>query len=80
LRLDDQKVVFKVFNSLKHLSIFYSCHVINFIDSLVSLNSISVQENLTQDNIQKVLTLGDDMLQNRDEWEANLMALEVGKD
>jgi len=42
LRLDDQEVVFKVFNSLKHPSVIYSCHVINSIDSLVSLNSISV--------------------------------------
>jgi len=46
VRLDDEEVIFKVFNSLKHPSIFYSCHVVNSVDTLVSLNSISVQENL----------------------------------
>jgi len=80
LRLDDEEVVFIVFNSLKHHFVFDSCHVINFVDALVSLNSISVQENLIQDNIQKLFTLGEIMLTSEDEWEADIMALEVGKD
>jgi len=39
-----------------------------------------VQENLIQDSLQKLLTLGKEVMHDRDEWEADLMAIEVGKD
>jgi len=67
LRLNDEEVVFNVFYSLKHPSVFDPCHVINFTDFLVSLNSFSVQENLIQDSIQRLFTLGEEMLHDRDE-------------
>jgi len=56
LRLDKKEVVFRVFNSLKHPSTLNTCHSISTVNSLVSLNSISMQEIYIEGTVRKKST------------------------
>jgi len=56
LRLNDEEVVFKVFNSLKHYFTINTCHSISTATSFVSLNSLSMQEISTKDTVRKKST------------------------
>ena len=53
LRLDDEEVVFKVFNSLKLPSTSDTCQYIATMNSGVPLNSLSLQEEPIQDTVRK---------------------------
>jgi len=53
LRLDDEKVVFKVFNSLKHPSNFDTYKYISTVNSFVPINSLFMQEIPIEDTVKK---------------------------
>jgi len=53
MRLDDEEVVFKVFNSLKHPSNFDTCKYISTVNSFAPFNSLVVQEISLEDTVKK---------------------------
>jgi len=59
LRLNEEEVVFKVFDSLKHPSAFDTCHTISAIENLCSLNCSVLQEKFMTDELERLLVFGE---------------------
>ena len=78
LRLDDEEVVFKIFDSLKIPSTFHSCNFINSLDNTTALISSHFQEQLIQDPLEKILIFDRDELMESEEVIDDIMTLKVG--
>ena len=78
LRLDDEEVVFKIFDSLKIPSTFHSCNFINSLDNTTALISSHFQEQLIQNPLEKILIFDRDELIESEEVIDDIMTLKVG--
>ncbi|XP_027351189.1 uncharacterized protein LOC113862299 [Abrus precatorius] len=79
LRLNEEEVVFKVFNSLKHPSTFDSCNFVSTIDvTSLSLNVPQVQDGLMKDVLERILTLERRDLHDTEEIIDEILALNNG--
>ncbi|XP_027337115.1 uncharacterized protein LOC113850771 [Abrus precatorius] len=79
LRLNEEEVVFKVFNSLKHPSTFDSCNFVSTADvTSLSLNVPQVQDGLMKDVLERILTLERRDLHDTEEIIDEILALNSG--